>query len=174
MEGFQNRNFMTHASQITGSRQTRRASAHNGHPAHILGTRANLNPFTDGVVRHKSLQPADGHWFILNTENALLLALLLLRAYAAADCGEAVGLDNLVVRTHVVFLGDQRNEVANLNLHRAPLFAEGILALQATRGLAESQLFVIAQGNLIKVPDALGAGLSGHGISVRSVCFGHC
>ena len=70
-------------------------------------TLAALAPFFERVVRREALEAADADRLALDAAHAALLALRLLRAYAAADRGQAVGLPDLVVGFGVLALGDQ-------------------------------------------------------------------
>ena len=117
----------------------------------------------DVGVGHKTFQPADGHGLTLGLEHALAFTLVFLRADPAADRRQAVGaFDDAVGGVHIV-LGHLVDEVADGHFHRAARDAEGLFALQATRGLLQGHFPGVAQGHFLKIAAAHRGGLTGHG-----------
>ena len=80
-------------------------------------------------ICHKAFKAADGHRLALGPENALALALVFLRADAAADGGQAVGaFDNAVGGVHIANR-HFADKVADGHFHRAAADAEGFFTL---------------------------------------------
>jgi hypothetical protein len=90
-----------------------------------------------GGVADEPLQAADGHRLQLAADDALALALRLLRTDAPADRGKQVGLVDGGQRA--VDVADQQvaDEARDVDRHRAAGDAGRLLALDAALGLGE-------------------------------------
>jgi len=101
-------------------------------------------------VGDKSLKAADGYAFTLDSSYALALALSLLRAYAATDCGQRVGGGKYLVGAFKVLCDNLCNELGDAYGNRAALTAHRVGAVKAALGLFEGQFLGIAESNLFK------------------------
>jgi len=102
-------------------------------------------------VGDEALETADRHRLLLLSEDADLLALVLLGTDAAADGGQKVGLLDRRHRSGHVLIGDRLDECRNIYGDGAAPDAEGLLAHQAARGLYGSLLDGVAEGHGIEV-----------------------
>ena len=88
-----------------------------------------------GVVAEEALELADGDGAVLVVKDAVALALVLLRADAAADGGKQARLANDVEAATEVSLADLLDEAGDVDVDRAALDALGVLAVEAAVGL---------------------------------------
>ena len=123
------------------------------------------------IVRGEAFQAAHGHGLAFFTQYAQYLALRLLRANPAADCGQAICFLDLLRRPDELALFDQFYKAGYVNADRAALDALGLFALQTARGLGQGFLGRITQRHLIEVPDANVRRLLGHGQSASNRSF---
>ena len=152
MQRLKNGNFVTHTSQIACTGQTGRACTNNGNLV-TVGFRLYclLGAVFARVVGNEALQTADGYRLALDAADTVALALALLRADTAADSGQSGGFLDLSSRLEELALGNQSDELRNLNLYRAAGHAGLVLAVQAALcfldrhfgGVAERYLFEI-------------------------------
>ena len=114
-------------------------------------------------VGGKALQAPDGDRLLLPAEDAEQLALLLLRADAAADGGEGGGLLELGDGSGGIARPDQPDEGGDIDAHRAAVYTFRLLALQTAAGLEDGHVVVVAESHFLKVGRPLLRGLEGHG-----------
>ncbi len=110
--------------------------------------------FPDGEVADPALQPADGHRLQGFADGAHALALVLLRADAAADRRQQVGGGDDVVGAAVVALDDALDEVRDRDVHRATADARLLGAHQAALGLELRVLDEVTAVDLLEVAGA--------------------
>ena len=153
MQRLKNRHLVTKLCQVTGTGQPGRAGADDSHLLGILCKldRLDFLVLCQLIISYKAFQPADAYRLTLDAHDTVLLALVFLRADAAADCRQGVGLlDNPDGLVEVTFL-DFADKGRNIHLHRAALAAFWHLASQAAVGLRHSSFLIVAQGYLLKI-----------------------
>ena len=136
--------------QITGTGDRGGAGTYAGHATTGLPDFGSL--FGGGVVGHEALEAADGHRLTLFAENALALALLFLRAHAAAHAARLVD----------VALHHFGNEVGNGDVHGTAGATHGLFALKAAGGFLMGHFSRIPEGDFLEIPDAFLGSLAGH------------
>jgi hypothetical protein len=114
-------------------------------------------------VGDEALQAADGHGLLLLAEDADLLALVLLRADAAADGGKEVGILDGRHRAGHVLVHDGLDEGRDVDRHGAALDAEGLLAHEAARSLDGGLVDGVPQRHGVEVLRPLVGVLLRHG-----------
>ena len=114
-------------------------------------------------VGHKALQAADAHGLVLDAAGALALALALLRADTAADSGQGRGAVDDLISGLKVAIGHMRDELRDVDAHRAAGLAGLVLAVDAALGLVDGHFFGVAQSNFLEVLVADVGVLGGHG-----------
>ena len=107
-------------------------------------------------VAEEALEPTDGDGLALLGQHAGGLALLLLRAHAAADGGQRVALLEYRDAARQVALDDGADEGLDVDVDGAALLAGGVLALQAALGLGERHLGGVAVADLVEAHAPLG------------------
>ena len=150
------------AHQIGGDREPGGAGADHRDLAEAAGERRRPGLREPGVVPHEALEPPDAHRLDLLADDALGLALRLLRADAPADRGEEVGLVDDAEGAVVVAHDQVADEAGDVDLHWATRDASGLRALDAALGLDEGVLEVVAEVHLLEVLGALGGVALGH------------
>jgi len=167
VQGFEDGDIVAHLRQLGGGGQARRTGADDGHAlAGGLGEGGLLHQTTLALpVGDEALEATDGHRVPLLGQHALDLALVFLRADAAADGGQDVGLLDLPRRLGELALPHETDEAGDIHGDGAALDARGPLALQAAAGLGDRLLGGIAQRNLVEVVDADLGRLLGHGLA---------
>ncbi len=146
------------AGQLAGAGDAGGAGAHDGDLLAVLGLHDGGGGKL-GLVAHKALQLADGHRLALLAANALALALVLLRAHAAADGGQHGLLADDVQGAAVVLGANLLDELGDVDVDGTALDAEGALAVHATLGLCQSHLLGEALVDGAEVAGALGGRL---------------
>ena len=168
MQRLKNSDLISLAGQIAGAGQAGGTGAHHCHAVAVGG---GLLRGGSGVlampVGHKALQTANADRLTLDAADAMLLALALLRADTAADCGQRRGGGNDLIGSLKVALGHLGNEVGNMYHHGAALHTGLVLAVQAAGSLVQSLLLRIAQSDLLKVLVPNVGVLRGHGIFLQ-------
>ena len=140
------------ACQLAGTGQTCGAGADHGHLAAVLGRSGHVGDVVgSGPVGHKALHTADGHRLALDAADTLALALVLLRADAAGNGRQCVGVGEDLISAGKILLSYLTQELGDGNAHRATGDAQRILALQAALGLVHRLLGGVAQGHFLKV-----------------------
>ena len=130
VQGFVYGNLIAQLGQVAGNGQAGRTCTDN---CHLMAVRLRLSSRGVDVftvpVSHKALQAANADGFALDAAHALALALVLLRADAAADGGQGRGLVNDLIGALIVLFGDLLDEFGDLDLHRAAGDAGMVLAV---------------------------------------------
>ena len=150
MQGLEDRDIVAFFRQVTGAREARGASADDGYFLRISRARNGLDVFFPGqlAVGGEALETADGHGFATLGKDAVFLALILLRADAAADGRQGIrfldGRDGAVEVT-LLDLGDERGDI---DRNRTALAALRHLAVQAALRLGNRRLLIVAQCHL--------------------------
>ena len=140
------------AGQVGGARQPGGAGADDGHPlAGPLGGRfGDLLRLHVPVVADEALQAADGHRLHPLADDALALALGLLRAHPAAHRRQDAGLaDDAEGAVHVLHQ-EVADEAGDVDLHGAAADARRPAALQATLCLAQRLAECVPQRHLVE------------------------
>ena len=117
-------------------------------------------------IGEEPLEPADGHWVALLAQDADLLALVLLGADSAAHRRQGVGLFDLPDAGGEVALDYAVDEAGDVDVYRASADAERFLAVQAAGGFGDGGVLGVAQGDFVKILDALEGLLFGHRLAV--------
>ena len=127
------------------------------------------------IIGNKALQTAYAHALALDRTHAVLLALRLLRTYAAADRRQRGRLGNHLIRALIVLLGNARDKRRDVDADRAALAAGLVLAVQAAGRFVQRLLLGISEGNLIKIAVAHVCGLRRHFVflqaHIRHSCY---
>ena len=110
-------------------------------------------------VSHKALQAANADGFALDAAHALALALVLLRADAAADSGKHGVLADGIEGTAEVLRADLLDKAGDVDVDGAALNAERLLAVEAALGLGQRHLLGEALVDGAEVAGALGSRL---------------
>ena len=138
--------------QVARAGEAGRAGADDGD---AVAVRGDLLGHLVGVlavpVGDEALQTADADGLALDAAHALALALLLLRADAAADGGQGAVLEDLVVSALEVLLTDAGDELRDLDIDRAALHAGRARAIQAAVGLIDRHLDGVAKRDFFKI-----------------------
>ena len=164
VQGFEYRYLIAHARKVARAGQAGRACAHDRALVAVgSGLCSLLLAMLARVVRDKPLQAADRHRLALDAAHALLLALGLLRAYTAADSRQRGGLLDLGRCFEELALGNQRDELRDLDLHRAARDAGLVLAVQAALRFFDRHFRRVAERDFVKVLVAHVRRLLGHG-----------
>ena len=152
MQRLENGNLVTHTSQIACAGQTGRACTNDGNLV-TVGFRLYclLGAVFARIVRNETLQTADGYRLALDAADTVTLALALLRAYTAADSRQCGGLLDLGSRLEELALGNQSDELRNLNLYRTAGHAGLVLAVQAALCFLDRHFSGVAERYLFKV-----------------------
>jgi hypothetical protein len=103
------------------------------------------------AVSHEALEAADADRFAAFGEDAVLLALVLLRAHAAADGRQGIRLLDLRNRAVEVTRLDLLDEGGNIHGNRAALAALRHLAVQAALRLGHGRVLIIAESYLVEI-----------------------
>ena len=103
------------------------------------------------IICHKALQTADGYRLTLDTAHALALALVLLRAHTAADCGKRILARDDLVGLVKIPCTDGLDKAGDRHIHRASLCTGLILTVQAARSLFHRHILGVSERYLIKV-----------------------
>ena len=132
--------------------------ASNGHKVAVIGSGPSgltcagaLAKKGYDVTVFEALQTADADGLALDAAHALALALLLLRADAAADGGQGAVLEDLVVSALEVLLTDAGDELRDLDIDRAAGHAGRARAIQAAVGLIDRHLDGVAKRDFFKI-----------------------
>ena len=152
MQRLENGNLVTHTSQIACAGQTGRACTNDGNLV-AVGFRLYclLGAVFARVVGNEALQTADGYRLALDAAHAVALALALLRADTTADSGQCGGLLDLGSRLEELALGNQSDELRNLNLYRTAGHAGLVFAVQAALCFLDRHFGGVAKRYLFKV-----------------------
>ena len=134
-EGLEDRDLIAVAGELAGAGDAGGAGTHDGDLLAVgrldLGVMGELG----GVVAEEALELADGDGAVLVVEDAVALALVLLRAHAAADGRKQARLADDVEAATEVSLADLLDEAGDVDVDRAALDTLGVLAVEAAVGL---------------------------------------
>ena len=144
------------AREGAGAGDAGRAGAHHGDLLAVLGLADGRLAHLVGHVAEHALELADGHGLALTAEDALALALVLLRAHAAADTREQVVVLDGGKRAAPVLGADLLDELRDMHAHGAAVHAEGLLAVQAAVGLGDGVGLGEAVVDRTKIASTLG------------------
>ena len=152
MQRLVNRDLIAQLRQIARRRQAGRPRADDGDLVAVRGGRLGMIRHVLAVpIRDKALQTADGDRFALDAAHALALALVLLRADAAADGGQRGGRGQHPISALHILVGDALDERRDVNLNRAGAAAGLRRAVEAALGLVHGHVVGIAEGDLVEV-----------------------
>ena len=157
-EGLEDGDVKAVAGELAGAGDAGRAGADDGDLLAVLGSHLGRGSEL-GAITQEALELADGHGLGLLTTDALALALVLLRADAAADGGEHGLLADDVQGAAVVLRADLLDELRDVDVDRAALDAERALAVHAALGLGQRHLLGEALVDGAEVAGALGSRL---------------
>ena len=144
------------AHEVGRRRQARRARADDGDLARAGCSKRGGSALRGcGVVADETLEPADRHRLELAADDALRLALRFLRADAAADRREQVGLVDDRQRAVDVAHQQVADEARNVDRDRAALDAGRLRALDAALGLGQRIGHRVAEVDFLEVARAL-------------------
>ena len=167
MKRLEHGHIVAHADEVARHRKARGTRADDGHFLARLGRQLGKAHFTVHalMVGHKAFQPAYGHRFALDCQNAQFLALFFLRADPSADGRERVGFLQLLGGLVELAFLHQCQESGDVVVYRASLDAARLLALQAAAGLQHGHLSRIAEGDLVEIVGAVFRRLLRHRLS---------
>ena len=152
VESLEHGDGVAHTGQLTGTGQTGRAGADNGHLVTVLGRGSHIgDALLSSPVGHKALHAADGHGLALHAADALALALVLLGADAAGDGGQSVGVGKDLIGSSEVLLRHLSQEIRDGDAHGAAGDTGGVLAVDAPLGLVDGLLGGVALSHLQEV-----------------------
>ena len=157
-EGLEDGDVKAVSGELAGAGDAGRAGAHDGDLLAVLGGHLGLGGKL-GLVAEEALELADGHRVALLAADALALALVLLRAHAAADGGEHRVLADDVQRLAELLLADLLDELGDVDVDGAAVNAERLLAVHAALGLGQRHLLGEALVDGTEVARALGCRL---------------
>ena len=146
------------AGELAGAGDAGGAGADDGDLLAVLGLHDGLGGEL-GLVADEALELADSNGLALLAADALALALVLLRADAAADGGEHGLLADDVQGAAVVLRANLLDELRDVDVDRAALDAERALAVHAALGLGQRHLLGEALIDRTEIAGALGGRL---------------
>ena len=166
MQSLEHGDLIAQLGQVAGAGQAGRAGTDDGHLVTVgSGLLGGLGGVGIVPVGHKALQTADGHGLALHAPDAVLFALVLLGADAAADGGQRGGLVDDLIGGFKVALSHLGDEIGDVDLDGASVFAGHLGAAQAAGGLFHGHLLGVAQGYLAEILIPHVGLLSGHGVA---------
>ncbi len=171
VERLEDRHAVSEPGEVAGASEARRPGADDGDAPAVArrdGRFFRVGPRQPAVGR-EPLQAADGHRVVLLPQEAVLLALVLLRADAAADRGEGVVRLDDAGGAEVIALADGPDELRDFHVHRAPFAARRLLALEAALRLEAGRLLRVTVRHLAEVLDALRRRLLRHRLPGRTL-----
>ena len=153
MQRLEDRHIIAFLRQITGTRETGRTSADDSDFLRIGCALDRLDLLVLGklAVSHEAFEAADGDGFPALREDAVFLALIFLRADAAADGRQCIRLLDRCDGTVEVALLDLADERRDVYRDRASLAALRHLAVQAALSLGHCRFLIVAQSDFVKI-----------------------
>ena len=136
-EGLEHRDVVAVLGKLAGAGDAGRAGAHHGDLLAVGRLDLGLARKLAGIVAEEALELADCDGLALLVEDAVALALVLLRAHAAADGGEHALLVDDIEAPAEVALANLLDEVRDVDVDRAALHALRLLAVEAAVGLGD-------------------------------------
>ncbi len=168
VQGLEHRDRVPHGGEVARAGQASRPGPHHGDLMPVLFDLVLLVPAVLHVpVGGEALQPADADRVSPAPADAVLLALIFLRAHAPAHGGQRIRQPDGVVGALRIPLRDGADEIRDMHAHRAAADARLVLAVQAARSLPLRQLLRVAEGHLVEVLAADLRRLFGHRGLVR-------
>ncbi len=159
MQRFVDHDVGAEADQVGGSGKARRAGAHDRHLAERILDHRRQRRRRMGVVTDEALDAADADRFQLAAlvayEDALRLALVLLRTDAAADRGEDARLVDRLQRAIDIAHQNLADEGGNIDADRAARDAGRLGALDAALRFAQRVGDRVAEVHFLEVLRAL-------------------
>ena len=146
------------AGELAGAGDAGRAGADDGDLLAVLGSHLGRGGEL-GAVAQEALELADGHGLGLLATDAPALALVLLRADAAADGGKHGVLADGIESAAEVLRADLLDKVGDVDVDGAALDTERLLAVEAALGLGQRHLLGEALVDGAEVAGALGSRL---------------
>ena len=157
-EGLEDGNVKAVTGELAGAGDAGRAGADDGDLLAVLGGHLGRGGEL-GAITQEALELADGHGLGLLTTDALALALVLLRADAAADGGKHGVLADGIESAAEVLRADLLDKAGNVDVDGAALNTERLLAVEAALGLGQRHLLGEALVDGAEVAGALGSRL---------------
>ena len=153
MQRLEDGHIVTLLREVTRTGEAGRAGADDGDFLRIGGALDRLDLFIrcELAISDETLEAADGDGFAALREDAVLLALILLRADAAADGRQRIRLLDGRDGTVEVALLDLADEGRDVDRDRAALAALRDLAVQAALCLGHCRILIVAKGHFLKV-----------------------
>jgi len=169
VERFKHGYLMAELGQIGGTGQAARSGTDHSHffaggGGHFLRD----NPVGQLPVGAEALDPADAHGLVFFAHCAVLLTLVFLGAYPAADGRQRVLLFQLLNGAGEIPLCSQLDESRNIDFHRAALAARFFLTLDAAVGFGYSDLLRVSKSYLAEVPGPHSRFLGRHFVFLRN------
>lgn len=153
-----NSDVKTVTGELAGAGDAGRAGADDGDLLAVLGGHLGRGGEL-GAVTQEALELADGHRLGLLATDAPALALVLLRADAAADGGKHGVLADGIESAAEVLRADLLDKVGDVDVDGAALDTERLLAVEAALGLGQRHLLGEALVDGAEVAGALGSRL---------------
>ena len=124
VEGLVDGDVASRLGHVGGARHAGGTRADDAHLEAVGLDVGNVRPaFADRHVADEAFEAADGHRLQRLADGAHALALVFLRADAAADRGQQVGVGDDVVGAVEVLVGDLLDEAGDVDSHRATAHA---------------------------------------------------
>ena len=140
---------------VGGTRHAGRARADDADLEPVVLDVRNIHPtFADRHVADPALEAADRDRLQRLADGAHTLALAFLRADAAADGRQQVGIGDDVVRAVIVLVGDLLDEGGNVDAHRAAAHARRVHAHEAALRLVQRFRERIAERDFLEIARA--------------------
>ena len=153
VERLENGHAVAHFGQLARAGKAGGARAYNGDSLAVgryLRYFVLFNIFAF-PVGDEALEASYCDGLVLLTDYAFLLALRLLRAYAAADGGQAVVIFKRIGCRREFFLFDEFDEFGNVYADRAAGDASRLSAVEAALRLRHGFFFIVAERDLVEV-----------------------
>ena len=157
-EGLEDGDVKAVTGELAGAGDAGRAGADDGDLLAVLGGHLGRGGEL-GAVTQEALELADGHGLGLLATDALALALVLLRADAAADGGKHGVLADGIESAAEVLRADLLDKAGDVDVDGAALNTERLLAVEAALGLGQRHLLGEALVDGAEVAGALGSRL---------------
>ena len=164
VEGFKNGDVVAHLAEVARTGEGGGAGADDGDTVTVgFGDLDRLLVFlAHVVVCDKALQTADADRLALDASDTLALALLLLRANTAADCGQRIGGGDDLICCVEVALCDLGDEFGDAHGYGAAGAAGHIVAIEAALCFVYRHFGSVAESYLVKILIANQRLLFGH------------
>ena len=153
MERFENRNLVAFFREIPRAGKAGRPRADDGNALRVCRDFRLRDRFAffERTVGDETLEAADADGLALLAEDAVFLALVFLRADAAADGRQRVRFLDFRDSAVIVALFDLRDEFRDVDGHGAAFAALRHFAMQAAFCLRDRRLLVVAERDLVEI-----------------------